>query len=186
MISVNGLSAIANSAALVEKLDPAIVKGLVEKESGWNPWAWNPEPKFRYFWDVKNGRPFRPVTPIIVASKFPPSDFRALEGDPDQEWWGQQASWGLMQIMGAVARERGWKDPYLPGLCHPATNLELGCRHLAHLLKGALAQALGDVSEATRAALAAYNGGPGGNAAGAPLRNGDYADDVLARAAKYR
>ena len=112
------------------------------------------------------------MTPIIVASKFPPADFRALEGDPDQEWWGQQASWGLMQIMGAVARELGFAGLYLPALCDPALNLTYGCQKLQLELEWAK----GDV----RAALAAYNGGRAGNAPGGPLRTAAYAEKVLA------
>jgi len=49
------------------------------------------------------------------------------------ELLGQQTSWGLMQIMGATARERGFRG-WLTELCDPATNLEWGCRHLRWMI----------------------------------------------------
>jgi soluble lytic murein transglycosylase-like protein len=152
-------------------LDPLLVRALVEVESGGDPYAWNPEPGYRYFWDVRKRQPFRPVTAAEVRSKHPPADFVCLAGDPDQEWWGQQVSWGLMQVMGAVARERGFRGRYLPQLCAIASNLTYGCGHLAVLL----AWARNDQEQA----LAAYNGGRGGNSQ-RPFRNAAYAAKVLA------
>lgn len=59
-------------------------------------------------------------------------------------------SWGLMQIMGQVARELGFRGESLGELLIPETNIELGCRILnRHLEKTA------DVD----AALLRYNGG---------------------------
>lgn len=152
-------------------LAPDLVQAVCLKESSGNPDAWNPEPKYQYFWDVARRAPFRPVTAAELAAKAPPADFRALAGDRDQEWWAQQASWGLMQVMGAVAREQGFVDGWLTALLRPVIGLEFGCRTLAARLRWAR----GD----TRAALAAYNGGTVGNAPGVALRNGTYADDVL-------
>jgi hypothetical protein len=151
----------------------SIVEAVVRTESSGNPWAWNPEPRYRYFWDVKANRPFRKVTMLEIANQFPPADFPALAGDRDQEWWAQQASFGLTQVMGAVARELGFRGPYLTELCQPEVNLEYGCRKL----RGDLRWAHGDV----RVMLAAYNGGRDGNAPGAPLRSAAYADKVLSR-----
>lgn len=151
-------------------LDPRVILALVQVESGGDPYAWNPEPRYRYFWDVKQHRPFRSVTTEEILSEFPPKDFPALAGDPDQEWWGQQASWGLMQVMGAVAREKGFVGSYLTQLCDSATNLRYGCRHLDTLFTWAK----GDQTQA----LAAYNGGKLGNAT-RPFRNQSYADRVL-------
>jgi len=150
--------------------DVALVRALVEVESSGNPWAWNPEPRYRYFWNVKTDAPFRRVTEAEIASPYPPADFHARAGDPDQEWWAQQASFGLMQVMGAVARERGCRLAYLTELCAPAVNLEIGYDHLARQLDWAR----GDVERA----LAAYNGGRAGNAT-RPFRNASYAAKVL-------
>lgn len=160
-------------AATEHDLRPALVAAVVSVESGGVPWAWNPEPRWRYFWDVRRGQPFRPVSTLEIANQFPPQDFPALVGDRDQEWWAQQASWGLMQVMGAVARELGCKAPYLTSLCNPDVGLHWGCLKLHTELQWAA----GDVA----AALAAYNGGRAGNAPGGPLRNQAYADKVLSR-----
>lgn len=158
------------AAATVNRLDPLIVGGLVSTESQFNPWAWNPEPAYRYLWNERTNKPFRVMTPAERASEFPPSDFKPLLGDADQEWWAQQASWGLMQVMGSLARELGYTGPYLPMLCDPATNLQYGCRQLGALFTWAA----GDANKA----LAAYNGGKGGNEV-PPYRNQSYATKVL-------
>ena len=167
------LRALIDTTAAAHGLDPAVVRALVQVESSGNRWAWNPEPRYRYFWDVMENRPFRPVSALEIANQFPPSDFHALAGDDDNEWWAQQASWGLMQIMGAVARELGFTGPYLTELCDPQTNLHYGCLKLATNLPWAK----GDL----RSALAAYNGGRAGNSPGGALRNAKYADKVLSR-----
>jgi hypothetical protein len=179
------------AAAAAAGLDPNLLAALVEKESANDPAAWNPEPRYRYFWNVRTGAPFRPVSELELLAKFPPKDFPALAGDADNEWWGQQASWGLTQIMGAVAREHGYRGKYLPGLvADPAANLAIGAVHLAANVKWAarLYRGLegGRQAAATRAGLAAYNGGRGGNAPTGPLRSAAYADDVLERFRTFR
>lgn len=136
------------------KLDPRLVRAIVCVESGGNPYAWRPEPRYRYLWDVAKGEPFRLLTVAERASEEAPSDFPCLAGSPNQEWWGQQASFGVLQIMGAVARERGFKGLYLTELCNPSVNLEFGCSHLASLMDWAN----GDEDKACRA----YNAGRGG------------------------
>lgn len=158
-------------AAYKHGLDADTLEAQVLVESGGEACAWNPEPRYRYFWNVRARKPFRTVTGAELASKVPPADFPTLAGDPDQEWWAQQASWGLLQIMGAVAREHGLRDPYLTSLCDVTMNLNLGALHLAVLLDWAG----GDYARA----LAAYNGGRGGNER-PPFRNQPYADKVFA------
>lgn len=117
-------------------LRPAWVLGIVTVESGGEADAWNPEPRYRYLWDLRAGKPFRALTPEENVSETPPKDFAAPRGiDPDAEWWGQQASWGLMQVMGAVARELGYTGRHMPGLCRPEIGVRYGCRHLAALLR---------------------------------------------------
>jgi hypothetical protein len=141
-------------AAQNEIIDPDLVEALILIESSGNRYAWNPEPRYRYIWNVRTRKPFRALTNAEVLSKTPPSDFPCVAGDPDQEWWGQQASWGLMQIMGALARERGFVGPFLPELSDVETNLFWGCGHLGELL----VWASGDIHKA----LAAFNAGRGG------------------------
>lgn len=119
----------------VYNIPPVLVYAMIHVESAYLPYAWNPEPHYRWFWDVKNNAPFRPVAINEVSNKYPPKDFPCLAGDPDQEWWAQQASWGLMQIMGAVAREMGYEGEYLPAICFPSINISLGVAFLSRLLR---------------------------------------------------
>lgn len=165
-------------AAGARGLDPDLIEAVVLKESSGDPWAWNPEPRYRYFWDVKKHQPFRRLVLAEGQSEIPPDDFRALAGDPDQEWWGQQASWGLMQIMGAVAREQGFEAPYLPALCQVDVNLRHGCLHLSRHLEWAG----GEIVKA----LAAYNGGRGGWSNPVPLAYAKAVDGILMRVKKAR
>lgn len=158
--------------ATIHGVDPILVEAVVVKESSGNTFAWNPEPRYRYLWDVRKSRPFRQMTPKEASSAFPPLDFPAFRGDPDQEYWGQRASWGLLQIMGAVAREYGFKRPYLTELTDPRVNLDIGVKHL----NARLQWAGGDVI----VGLAGYNAGTAGGASGAKQRAGRYPEQVVA------
>jgi hypothetical protein len=158
------------AAAAAHGLQANVLAAQVEHESGFDPWAWNPEPRYKYLVDCRTGAPFRHLTALELLSEDPPPDFPRLAGDRDQEWWGQQASWGLLQVMGALAREVGFRRPYLSQLCDPAISLELGARHLA-----ALFARFGTIDRA----LAAYNAGSPTSTALAA-----YAAPILERAAQ--
>ena len=148
-------------------LDPDVVLAIIAQESSGRPGAWNPEPHYRYLVNVKTGKPFRALTDDERVSEKPPADFPAPRGvDRDAEWWGQQASWGLMQVMGAVARERGFGGADLPDLTTPWVGIRYGVAQLVHLRKR-----FSDGDDL----LATYNGGP--SAAG---RNRDYVASVHA------
>lgn len=148
-----------------------LLTAIAAKESSFIPHAWNPEPKYRYLWDVAKGKPFREQTAAEIASEVPPHDFSKLGGPLDQEWWGQQASWGLIQVMGAVAREHGFRGVYFTDLCEPEIGLEFGCRLLARLL------ARNDVEDA----VSAYNWGHP-----SPKNYEDYVQPVMRWAAGYK
>ena len=137
---------LARRIASEHALDPALVCAVVEQESAWNPWAVRYEPGFlsRY------------VAPLYTAGKLSAT-----------EAYTRSMSWGLMQVMGQVAREFGFEEPSLAGLCDVASGLEFGCRILA----ARLTRAKGDVS----VALLAWNGGA----------NEKYAVEVLARTRNY-
>ena len=134
---------LAKQAATAHGLDPVLVCAVVEQESGWNPWAVRWEPAFfmRYVQSIKNLSPTEAET-------------RAF-------------SWGLMQLMGQVAREHGFANTYLASLCDPATGLDWGCLHL----KARIDFAGGDITKG----LQFWNGGG----------NPNYATEVLARMPKY-
>lgn len=115
---------------IVPLIDPNLIIAIVWQESAGVPWAYRPEPRYRWLWDVKADKPFRKVSDQEIESENAPEDFCCLTGSRNQEWWAQQASWGLMQIMGACAREQNFKGPYLTELCDPYVNLEFGIKHL--------------------------------------------------------
>jgi soluble lytic murein transglycosylase-like protein len=105
-------------------LPPSLVKAIVRVESAGEPWAMRYERAYRWLWDNEKKRPYRGdpdlITPFIGSSA-------------QTELVGQKTSWGLMQIMGAVAREYGFRDPFLSSLCEPKHGLEYGCIHLVRL-----------------------------------------------------
>jgi soluble lytic murein transglycosylase-like protein len=123
---------------------------LVFKESSFNPLAIRYEPAYRWLWDTPGRKPIRRLTREEYTSDAPPADFRGPEGvSPDYEWMAQRTSWGLCQVMGAVARERGFDGDDFSALLDPDRNLELGGRLLSRLLRRY------DVADA----LSAYNAG---------------------------
>ena len=138
---------LAQRAAEAEGLDLALVCAVVEQESAWNPWAMRYEPAFfaKY------------VAPLYTNNKVGAT-----------EAYARGISWGLMQVMGQTAREKGASSLYLSTLCDPAVGLAVGCR----ILRQKLEAAGGDAARA----LLAWNGGA----------NADYADEVLARVGRYR
>jgi soluble lytic murein transglycosylase-like protein len=137
---------LARRVASAHSLDPALVCAVIEQESAWNPWAVRYEPGFlsRY------------VAPLYTAGKLSAT-----------EAYTRSMSWGLMQVMGQVAREAGFEEASLAELCDPVAGVDWGCR----LLAARLARAHGDVA----AALLAWNGGA----------NPDYPAEVLARTRNY-
>lgn len=148
------MASIAQQQALKLKVDPRMVCAIIEKESSWDSWAWNPEPKYRYLWDFDSHKPFRKLSVTELNDENPPLDFSAPRGVPrDAEWWGQQASWGLMQVMGAVARERGFRGHFLSELCDPATGIYYGCLQIFHFSRM--------FKNDEVKIIAAFNGGPG-------------------------
>lgn len=82
-----------------------LVAAIVLTESSFDPWAVRYEPQYKY----------------LVGSE---------ETLSATERTTQMMSWGLMQVMGGVARERGLKGP-LSQLCEPTIGLTYGMLHLA-------------------------------------------------------
>lgn len=128
-----------------------LIAAIVQKESGFNTWAMRVEPGWRWFVVGGDMRP-------LVASPglpMPPPGFRKPITAPSvsnnyTEWSHQRTSWGLMQVMGGVAREHrhiGW----LSSLCDPERGLDVGCAHLGGYLS----------RYPEHEAIASYNVGPG-------------------------
>ncbi len=126
-MTIQQLYAVARSAALNANLDPALVMAVCEHESSWNPFA------------VR----FEPVFYSTYVS--------AMKGITETEKMLRATSFGLMQIMGQTAREKGFDDKYLTALFDPLNAVTYGCRKL----KDCMARENGSVS----GALLRYNGG---------------------------
>ncbi|HWZ96920.1 MAG TPA: lytic transglycosylase domain-containing protein [Candidatus Dormibacteraeota bacterium] len=140
------LVSLACTLAQAHGLEPSLVCAVIEQESSWNTWAIRYEPAFfaKY-----------------VASLYTNNKVSATEA------YARGMSWGLMQVMGQVARENGFAERFLSGLCDPAAGIEYGCR----VLRKKLDSAKGD----TQKALLSWNGGG----------NPNYAVEVLARRGSY-
>lgn len=91
---------------------------------------------------------------------------RHLRLTPTEEI-ARSTSWGLMQVMGQVAREHGFEGEFLCEICSPSVGIQIGCIVLANKVECAG----GDV----RKALLLWNGGDGA----------DYPDRVLAKMPRY-
>ena len=94
-------------------LNPELVCGIISVETGWNKYKTRFEPDWKYF-----------AYPINYSTKLGIS-FQTERNH-------QMTSWGYMQIMGGVARERGFDD-YLVRLIEPELGLYFGIKHLAKL-----------------------------------------------------
>ena len=147
-------------AATAAGLDPALVAAVCWQESGFNADGFRHETAFwnRY---LKTNPKYRHLNPRRVSS-----------------------SYGLMQVMYCrVLEDKLTDNDALPPehLFVPELNLRTGCQLLKELQVWA-GQYSSDVARITEAALAAYNGGRGSNKpTDAPLRNGTYAREVLAK-----
>ena len=151
-------SALIERCAMRYDLPPVLVAGIIEVESGGDTWAVRYEEGFydRY---VRIAEPFT-VIPCTKATE------RRLCA----------TSFGLMQVMGQVARERGFKGPFLTQLCDPELGIEYGCRHLAWTAKRLAAKRITGYA----ALCAAYNGGVGAVFNDGRVRNPEYPAKVLA------
>jgi Transglycosylase SLT domain len=100
------LLALARDAAAQNGLDAAVVCAVIEQESGWESHAMRYEGAFRAKY----------VSPLGLS--------------PTEEI-ARSISWGLMQVMGQVAREHGFAGKFLCALCEPAAGVTMGCVVLA-------------------------------------------------------
>lgn len=113
-----------------------LVRAMVEQESAFNPFRNRFEQGF-YDSCIK-GRKLDFVPPLCLKIT---------------EALGRAMSWGLLQIMGATAREQGFRG-WLAELCSPEVGLEWGCRYLANLRRKY-------GHEGWAVVVRAYNDGPG-------------------------
>lgn len=150
------------AAAARYGLDPLLVESIVMIESSGNTDAFRFEPDFwnRY---LKRNPKYCHLNPRRVSS-----------------------SYGLMQVMYCRLLEDriSENDTWQPELLFiPENGLDIGCALFKELLEWALSRPIpeGICVSPEEIALAAYNGGRGGNdpSKNWPLRNGKYAAKVL-------
>ena len=141
------LTTLIKAAASRRSLPWELVYAICQVESSLNPSAVRHEPRYR--WLVGDNETMSPI-----------------------ERQDQMTSWGLMQVMGAVARELGHTGP-LSDLLDPPTGLFYGCLHLRRF------RAKYDIWPDV---IAAYNAGSPRRVAGqiGPYVNQSYVDKVLA------
>lgn len=145
----------------------ALLRAIIEVESGGDLFAIRYEQDYRWLWDMVGQRAYQKKNnSVLCPIDFP---FVGTISSRQTEFVGQKMSWGPMQIMGAVARELGFRDRF-PRLCGPE-GIVYGAKHLQRLQKRFGEKGLDAV-------IAAYN-------AGSPRRDGtgrfvneDYVDKV--------
>lgn len=128
---------------------PSLIAAIIYQESRGNPWALRYEDGFYKKYLVSAPRE-------KLGGYWPPNSICSH----DTELRARATSWGLMQVMGQVARERGFTGPYLCQLLDPFINITVGCLHLNKLLEE---EGQGDK------ALLRWNGGG----------NKNYANEVM-------
>jgi hypothetical protein len=129
-----------------------MLAAIVQVESGGEPAATRFEQHYTYLYKVKDFSSQNGITEITEAVH-------------------QKTSWGLTQIMGALARELG-HNGQLPELIDPDLNLRLCCKHLTNLIKR---------YPKREDMLAAYNAGSPIKGIDGKYKNQGYVDKVLNR-----
>lgn len=114
------------------QVEPDWIKAIILTESSGNPYAIRYEGSYPYLFEVESSAKKANVT---LATEIA----------------SQKISWGLGQIMGALAREQGHKTSIVE-LVTPEINIKHICIRLEYLKK--LAKETDDI-------FAGYNGGPG-------------------------
>lgn len=131
-------------------VDVSLVNALIHVESGGNPFRTRFEPasdRYLYFYREHASR---------------------LWLTPETERINQMQSWGLMQVMGFVAREHNYDD-YLVKLCDPKLGLLYGVKHIKKFLGK-----YGNEPDA----IAAYNAGSARKNPSGMYINQPYVDKV--------
>lgn len=139
-----------NNISKSYNLDPKLVASIVMVESSGEPCATRFEPHFKYL-----------MTPKQYAYR--------LKITEETEETQQKMSFGLMQVMGSVARELG-HEGHLVELCQPTIGLNYGCKLLRKLLDKY--KSIGD-------AVSAYNQGSPRKDLSGDYKNQPYVDKVL-------
>lgn len=131
LASIEARKALAGKYAAKYALDLPLLCALIHHESSWNPWAFRYEPLFfsHYIQPLVNNGTVKSMSEATARA----------------------SSFGLMQILGQVAREHGFSGPFLTELCDPDVGLDYGCKKFQ--------QSIVAHPNDVRASLLAYNGG---------------------------
>ena len=130
-----------------------LILAIIQQESGGDPWACRFEPLF-YDKYIKSNEHITTPPGVSMAT----------------EQICRATSWGLMQIMGQVARERGFTGKFLSELCQPEIGLLWAMLHLDRFYK----------KYTELDAIASYNAGsPRKKTGSLQYVNQDYVDGVL-------
>lgn len=131
-------------------VDRDLVYSIAEVESAHSHWAVRYEKGWKYFFETKQN-----------AARLNISE--------ETEHVLQACSWGILQVMGSVARELGFKRE-LPKLCQPTYGLFFGIKKLA---------SIADRYDSVEQVIAAYNAGSARRTLEGDFVNQSYVDKVL-------
>lgn len=154
------LEALIIKAAEVFRLDANLVRAICMVESSNNPNATRFEKHWRYFFNVR-----------AYSEK--------LQIPYEEEEKNQATSFGLMQCMGAVARELGFTDK-LDMLLVPDIGIYYGCKKLKKLFESSMCN--GEEEKV----VSSYNQGSPRKTPGGMFQNQRYVDKVYKELRKLR
>lgn len=125
------------TAARKYQINPQLIAAIIDQESAGNPFAIRYEPMFRKrYLDNKSEKKLGGHWPRNITK--------------ETELVLRSSSIGLMQVMGQVAREKGFAADSLLEMCKPDVAIAMGTQVLASYL---------DQESDTEKALLRYNGG---------------------------
>ena len=145
------------STARGAQVPPEVALGIIEIESSGDPYAAKINPTYPY---------------TMMQAKRP------VGCSVDVERMFQKTAWGLMQVMGATARELGF-DGWLSGLVVPETNVRLGIEFLGRKMSQYFER------DGIEGVVAAYNGGAPRRRPDGKFVNQTYVDRVMEAAKRF-
>lgn len=120
----------------------SLILAIAEVESNLDQYATRFEPGYRWLWNCQLNKPFRRLASVeVINSSSAPSDFPSpndagynFYSNADTEWTAQRTSFGPLQLMGAVARERQYKGPLVALCCDVELSAKWAITHLSWLM----------------------------------------------------
>ena len=128
-----------------------VILSIARVESSFNPFACRYEPNYRWLYK-------------------PEEFYRSYSSTVDTEIFFQKCSLGLMQVMGAVFRELGYREPLPKVFCDVKAQLLYGYRHFLRFYKK---------YESLEEAISSYNAGSPRRKENGEFVNQTYVDRVL-------